>query len=118
MAFPPSASAAPSDSSDLSASSGDDSTQTSPTPTPADAGIGSLVITPPQGMQIPDEGTITLTYKKVPAADGSEADGSSADIELSVQSVQDVQPVGDGADDTSPTPSSSFDKIAKQVRGS
>lgn len=106
------------DSTNSIPSDNSESAPVSPSPEPS-SGIGSIVITPPQGMDIPDEGTITIKYKKVPAeAEAAEpTDGDApGDIELDVQSVVSVEPVDDGSE--APTSrSAAFDQTAKSVRG-
>jgi hypothetical protein len=74
-------------------------------------GIGSVVVTIPEDMDLPDEGTITLRYKRDLDHDEMDQPGS---VSLSIQSVDGVKPIDAAPEDNSP--SASFDKVASQVR--
>lgn len=71
---------------------------------------------------LPDEGTITFSYKKVTASEEAsegEADDSSTPsggVEIEFTQILDVQPAQSEAP-SDDSPDAAFEKVAKQVRG-
>lgn len=96
--------------SNMSNESPEISPEVSPEVSP-EMGVGSLMLRVPEGMEIPEEGTITVKFKKAPS---ESEEGEEGMVELVVESVDDV--VSSSPEVADESREATFDRIAKQVR--